>query len=114
MPRLMKLIDEAHEILRCAVAAGRREVSGGLIAPRTVKRMLHHRQQLDMREAHLATRSRRAGRRVRGSSAIVLRPVAMTRDAPRRSHTGESNQLRRRRSRHPVIVVPIVVEVPND
>src|SRR5438067_1880429 len=50
---LVEMIDEKHQILRCAIACRRRKVTYGLIAPRAVKGMLHNRQQLDMGEAHL-------------------------------------------------------------
>ncbi len=53
-PVLVAVIDEIHEVLRRAVAAGRREVTDGLIAPGFIQRMLHDGQQLDVREAHLA------------------------------------------------------------
>ena len=46
-------INEIHEVVRSAVARGRRKVSGDLIAPGAVKRVLHYRQQLDVRIAHV-------------------------------------------------------------
>src|SRR3954451_15559439 len=51
--RLMQLVDQILEVLRRAVAARRREIAGALIAPRPIERMLHDRQQLDVREIHL-------------------------------------------------------------
>ncbi len=50
MPLRMALVDERTEVVGRAVAARRREVPGDLIAPRPLERMLHHRQQLDVRE----------------------------------------------------------------
>src|SRR4029453_18750875 len=50
---LMAGVDEQLEILRRAEAARRREETEHLIAPRSRKGMLHHRQELDMRKAHL-------------------------------------------------------------
>ena len=50
--RLVKRIDEVHEVLGRAVARRGREVARALVAPGAVKRMLHDRQQLDVREAH--------------------------------------------------------------
>ena len=47
------MIDEVHEILRRAVAAGGGVVADRLIAPASGERMLADRQQLDVREAHL-------------------------------------------------------------
>ena len=49
----MHIVHEIHEIFRCAVTTGRCIVSGHLIAPGTVKRVLHNRHQLNMRIAHL-------------------------------------------------------------
>ena len=50
---LVAVIDEVHEILRRAVAAGGGVVADGLIAPTAGERMLADRQQLDVRVAHL-------------------------------------------------------------
>ena len=48
---LVEVVDERHQVGRRAVARGRGEVAGGLVAPRPVERVLHHRQQLDVGEA---------------------------------------------------------------
>ena len=64
---LVQRVDEVHEVLRRAVAAGRREVAGRLVAPRAVERVLHDRQELDVGEAHLAARTRPAAAPARGS-----------------------------------------------
>ena len=50
--RLMAAIHEVHEIVGRAEARGGREVADHLVAPRTRERMLHDRQQLDVRVAH--------------------------------------------------------------
>ena len=47
-------IDERLELARRAEAAGRRIEAGHLVSPRSRERMLHHRQQLDVRVTHLA------------------------------------------------------------
>ena len=60
--RLMALIDELHEVVRSSEAAGHREVTGGLITPRAVKRKLVDRHQLDVRVSeflHVLDQSRR-------------------------------------------------------
>ena len=49
---LVQRVDEKLKILRRAEAAGRREKTGDLIAPRRIKRVLGHRQKFDVREAH--------------------------------------------------------------
>ena len=46
-------VHERLELLRRAETARRRVEAGDLVAPRSRKRMLHHRQQLDVRVAHL-------------------------------------------------------------
>ncbi len=50
---LVQVIDEVHEVLRRAVAGGRREIARDLIAPGAVERVLHDGQQLHVGEAHL-------------------------------------------------------------
>ena len=44
-------VDEGGQLVRCAVAAGRRKKAGDLVAPAAVKRMLGQRHQLNMGEA---------------------------------------------------------------
>ncbi len=51
--RPMQRVDQGHEVLWRAVTAGRGEIAGGLIAPRPVERVLHHRQELDMGETEI-------------------------------------------------------------
>ena len=48
----MRLVDQVHEVLRCAVAAGRGEIADDLITPRAVERILGQRHELDVRVAH--------------------------------------------------------------
>src|SRR5580704_13963777 len=50
---LMQAVDEIHQVLRRAVARGRREIARDLVSPGAVKRMLHDWQELDVREAHV-------------------------------------------------------------
>ena len=49
-PGAVELVDQRHEVLGVAVATGRGEEPGRLIAPRAVERVLHERQELDVRE----------------------------------------------------------------
>src|SRR5881296_398015 len=49
---LVQVIHQVHEILGRAIARRGRKVTGGLISPRPVERMLHHRQELHVRETH--------------------------------------------------------------
>ncbi len=46
-------IDEGAEVVGRAEATRRREEPGDLVAPRSRERVLHHREQLDVREPHL-------------------------------------------------------------
>ncbi len=50
---LMHIIHKIHKIFRRTAAAGRRIISGNLIAPGRVKRMLHNRHQFHMGIAQL-------------------------------------------------------------
>ena len=91
---LVQLVDEVHEVLRRAVAAGRGEISGRLIAPRAVERMLHHRHEFDVREAHLLHIGAKPCGQSRGRSASgcsLPERAATTRGALRRwisAHSG--------------------------
>ncbi len=65
-------VDEELEVLGRAEAARRREEPRHLVAPRPGERVLHHRQQLDVGEAHAPSRTGRAARRGRGTSSGSL------------------------------------------
>ena len=113
---LVQVVDQVHEILRRAVARGGREVAGGLISPGTVERMLHHRQELDVGEAHLVDVFGEAGRDL----AVGQRAVVLFGDAHPRAEMdfvnrmGARSELRPARFCHPVVVAPLVVEIPDD
>ena len=49
----MTVIDKITEVIRVAETAGRRKITGRLIAPGTVKRVFGDRQQFNMRETCL-------------------------------------------------------------
>ena len=49
-PRPVARVDERPEVVRFAEAAGRREEADDLVAPRPGERVLHDRQQFDVRE----------------------------------------------------------------
>src|SRR6266498_5375133 len=59
---LVQLVDERPEVVGIAETCGRREVARDLVAPRAAVRVLHHRQQLDVREAEIL----RVGAELRG------------------------------------------------
>jgi hypothetical protein len=69
----VELVDEGHEVLGPAVAPGRRVAADGLIAPRAVERVLHHGQELDVGEAHVA----RVVAELAAELAIVEEPVPL-------------------------------------
>jgi hypothetical protein len=69
-------VDEVLEVVRVAVTAGRREEAGDLVAPRSAVGMFQHRQQLDVREALFLSRTARAARPARDTSASDARPRA--------------------------------------
>ena len=110
MPRLMARVDEQLEILRRAEPAGRREEPEHLVAPRSGERMLHHRQQLDVREAHLLhVRHEPRGQLAVGEEPVALLPArAPTIRGALRTPTsaGRASRPAARASRHPVAVAP--------
>ena len=107
-------IDEVFEVFGRAEPAGRREEAEHLVAPRSRKRMLHDRQQLDVREPELL----HVGNEPRGELAIGEKAVAVLRHASPRA---EVHLVSRQRPvaasrpaaawRHPLAVVP---GVPGD
>ena len=113
---LVEHVDEVHEVLGRAVAAGRREVADRLVAPRAVEGVLHDRQELDVGEAHVPDVFGEDG----GHLAVGERAVALLRDAAPRAQVdlvdrdGGGEGVGRAAAGHPVGVAPAVVEVPDD
>ena len=113
---LVQVVDQVHEILRRAVAGSRREVSGGLVSPGTVERMLHHGQELNVREAQLAN----IFGEPRSSLAIGERTVVLFGDAHPGAEMDFVDGLRRAQGvasgaiLHPVVIAPSIIEVPDD
>ena len=116
MPGLVERIDEELEILRRAEAARRREEADHLVAPRPGVGMLHHRQQLDVREAHvLHVRDEPLRHLAIGVHAPIRRslPAAQMHFVDR--HRPAQPALLPGPRRHPVRVGPLVVfAVPHD
>src|SRR3990172_6619613 len=114
-PVLMEQIDQVHQILRRSVAAGGREVSGGLITPRTVERMFGERQELDVGEAHLLY----VLRQPRCNLSIAERAIAIlgyTPPGPQMDLIDTHGGLQGVAASpgvHPVFVAPLVVKVPD-
>ena len=77
---LVEVVDEVAEVVGRPEPRRRREVAGHLVAPRAAERMLHHRQQLDVGEAEVERRSRRA----RGPAPGTRGRAATSPGGPRR------------------------------
>ncbi len=77
----VQAVDERAEVVRRPEARRRREVAADLVAPRAGERVRHHRQQLDVREAHV---ERVRGQLV-GQLEVGQRPVALHRVQPPRA-----------------------------
>src|SRR3970040_2252370 len=74
-PFLVQSVDQPHEILWWAKAAGRSEIPGGRVSPRAVKGMFHHRHELGVGETQPAEIRRKLfGKLPIGQVAIVLAP----------------------------------------
>ena len=104
MPARVERVDQRHQVLGRAVARGRREVAGRLVAPRAVERVLGERHQLDVGEAEprdvLDELRRDLAIRQRAVALLAVR-AATTRGGPRRSRSARRRAGARRAVRHP-------------
>ena len=102
-------VDERAEIVRRSEAAGRRVEPGDLITPRSREGVLHDRQQLDVRVAHLLdVRDETLGELAVGQEAMTL--LGRPRPGPEmdlidRHRPGEPS-CGLRAVPHPVVIVP--------
>ncbi len=104
---LVQVVHEVHEVLRRAVAGGRREVAGGLVAPGAVERVLGDGHQLHVREAgldHVVGQQRRQLALARHAAVgTAPRPQRAPRTSPSarraRSSRRATPSIRRRPSR---------------
>ena len=78
MPVLVHAVDELAEVVGGAEARRRGEVARHLVAPRARERVRHHRQQLDVREAHVLG----VGAQLVGQLEVGQRAVALERVQP--------------------------------
>ena len=115
-PGLVQPIDQVHEVLRGAVPAGGREVARRLVAPRSIERVFHHGQELDVGEPEaLQVFAERVGQ-----LAIVERAVSFFRtplpgpDVHLVDGDGRVEGAARAAFLHPLRIAPFVVEVPDD
>ena len=108
---LVKIIHHIHELLRGAMAARRCEITGHLIAPARIERMLRDAHQLDMGVAHIVTVLGELMRRLGiGIEAVlllaVLLPPGTEMTLINRHRLCEHRGLRARA--HPVLVTPAI------
>ena len=94
-PVLVQAVDELAEVVGRAEARRRGEVARHLVAPRARERVRHHRQQLDVGEAHVL----RVGAQLVGQLEVGQRPVALERVQPPRAEVDLVDRHRRRRAR---------------
>src|SRR5579872_13359 len=113
---LMEIVNEEHEVLRRAVAAGRSKIASRLVAPRSTERMLHHRQKLHMREAQPQDIIRELFRQL----AVRERPIPFLRHSRPRTEMNLINRLWAtqgiilRAARHPFTISPFVAKIPHN
>ena len=114
---LVHPVDELAQLVGGAPAGRGREVAGHLVAPRARERVRHHRQQLDVGEAHVVG----VGRQLVGQLEVGQRPLglaggraATSRGAPRRSTSAARAAWRPRRAREPLRVAPLVLWLGDD
>jgi len=113
-PSLMQRVDEVHQVAGASVSVGRREVAHHLVSPRAVVGMLHHRHELNMREAESLNVVRQ-----RFGDLAVAEALAVLFVAPgSQVELVHGNRLRKALGPlpglHPVVVSPIIGEIGND
>ncbi len=113
---LVEAVDEVAEVVGCAEARRRRVVAGHLVAPRAGEGMLHHRQQLDVREAEVRDV---VGELVRelavAQRAVVLERVAAPGAEMDLVHRHRPAQrVAGRPALEPLLVAPDVLRLPDD
>ena len=105
--------DEVHEILRRAIACGRREICGRLISPRSIERVLRYRHEFYVREAQgRSVFSERVRNLPVRQHALIVAPPPRAQmhlvDRHRRIERIAAPALR-----HPGAVVPRIIERPG-
>ena len=115
-PVLVQAVDEGLEVVGRAVARRGREVAGHLVAPGAAERVRHHRQQLDVREAHVE----RVGGELVGQLEVGQRAVALHRVQPPRAEVDLVDRDRALERlglgpvREPLLVGPVVRRLVHD
>jgi hypothetical protein len=109
---VVQVVDEVHQILGGAVPRGGREISGRLITPRAVKRVLGDGHEFDVRKTQILQIVRHGMREfaVVHESAVLAAPRAQMRLIDRH---GRIESVARAASRHPRAVAPFVIQFPG-
>jgi hypothetical protein len=112
---LVELVDQVHEALGRAEAAGGGEVAGGLVPPGAVERVLHDGEELDMGEAAVGEVLRQhLGELFVGVGAAAVGGAELPgADVHLVDGDGRFERLPLAAGLHPLVVVPGVVEVPD-
>ncbi len=112
----VEVVNEKHEILGGAVAAGGGEVAGGLVAPGAVKGMFHDRHEFHVGKAQaLDVFGQEGGQFAVGEEAVVLfRHPAPGAQVDLVDRHGAVQGIGPVAAGHPVAVFPGVVQVPDD
>ena len=115
---LVHAVDELAQLVRRAVGRSGREVAGDLVAPGAAERVRHHRQQLDVREAHVLHVCRElVGELEIGERAVVLERVQPPRaevDLVDRNRIAQRVVLMPARQPGGVLVAPAVMRLEHD
>src|SRR5262245_21289394 len=113
---LMEIVDQVHQVLRSAIAAGRREEPGALVSPGAVERMLADRQELDVCEVE----AQDVVGKSRGHLGVGEPAVSLLGDAHPRTEVdfidahGRAEVVALAAGGHPLLIAPDMVEVPDD
>ena len=112
----VQAVDELAEVVGRAEARRGRVVAGHLVAPRARERVVHDRQQLEVREAHVL----RVGGELVGQLEVGQRAVVLERVQPPRAEVDlvDRHRLVQRRARppplEPLLVAPDVLGAVHD
>jgi hypothetical protein len=112
---LVEAVDEVAEVIGGAEARRGRVVARHLVAPRAGERVLHHRQQLDVREAEVGdvVGELVAELLVRERAVPVGRVAAPRAEMDLVDRDGRAQRIGRRAPVQPLLVAPDVLRIPD-